>query len=90
MDEEKIKEAVEYMVSYGTAHTSYGNWKFGADDLADAIGTSVERILEQYDRIFNLLLCRKEVLDVEEDSDNGVKLYSIYFGTDFCPNLWPY
>ena len=90
MDESKIMEAVEYMVSHGTQSTNYGNWKFGVDDIAAAIDVSEEDILEQYNRIFNLLLCRKEVLDVEEDSDNGVKLYSIYFGTDFCPNLWPY
>ena len=90
MDESKIKEAVEYMVSYGTYHTNYGNWKFGVDDLSAALNVPEEDIIESYYQILEMLASREEVLDVIEDTDEGTAMYDISFGTKYCPNLWPY
>lgn len=90
MDESRIIEAVEYMVSHGTRSTNYGNWKFGIDELAEALGVAEKDIVESYYQIFEMLASREEVLDVIEDTDNGVVLYDISFGTKYCPNLWPY
>ena len=45
MDESKISEAVEYMVSHGTLSTNYGNWKFGTDELAEALGVAEKDIV---------------------------------------------
>lgn len=33
MDEQTIKEVVDYMISCGTEHTNYGNWIFEIGDL---------------------------------------------------------
>ena len=90
MDESEIMEAVEYMVSHGTQSTNYGNWRFGTDELAEALGVAEKDIIESYYQIFEMLASREEVLDVIEDTDDGVALYDISFGTKYCPNLWPY
>ena len=45
MDESEIMEAVEYMVSHGTQSTNYGNWKFGTDELAEALGVAEKDII---------------------------------------------
>ena len=83
-----VKEIVDYMVEHGTENTHYGNWIFGLeDDLANFSEMSVEQLMAQKDEIYDELLDREEVADVDEYEQDGVHLFSIYFYTSFCPNL---
>lgn len=88
MDELKVKEIVDYMVEHGTESTHYGNWIFGLeDDLVNFSEMSVERLMNRADEIYDELIGREEVADVDEYEQDGVHLFSIYFYTSFCPNL---
>ena len=89
MDELKVKEIVDYMVEHGTESTHYGNWIFGVeDDLAAFSEMSNEWLMEHYNDIYDELISREEVAAADEDMENGVHLFSIYFYTSFCPNLY--
>ena len=89
MDEQKVKEIADYMVEHGTKSTHYGNWIFGVeDDLAAFSEMPKEWLMQHYNDIYNELLGREEVADVDEDMDKGVHLFSIYFYTSFCTNLY--
>lgn len=88
MDELKVKEIVDYMVEHGTESTHYGNWIFGVeDDLVNFSEMSVEWLMDRADEIYDELIGREEVADVDEYEQDGVHLFSIYFYTSFCPNL---
>lgn len=88
MDELKVKEIVDYMVEHGTESTHYGNWIFGLeDDLVNFSEMSVECLMNRADEIYDELIGREEVADVDEYEQDGVHLFSIYFYTSFCPNL---
>ncbi len=88
MDELKVKEIVDYMVEHGTESTHYGNWIFGLeDDLVNFSEMSVEWLMNRADEIYDELIGREEVADVDEYEQDGVHLFSIYFYTSFCPNL---
>ena len=88
MDELKVKEIVDYMVEHGTESTHYGNWIFGLeDDLVNFSEMSVEWLMNREDEIYDELIGREEVADVDEYEQDGVHLFSIYFYTSFCPNL---
>lgn len=88
MDELKVKEIVDYMVEHGTESTHYGNWIFGLeDDLVNFSEMSVEWLMDRADEIYDELIGREEVADVDEYEQDGVHLFSIYFYTRFCPNL---
>ena len=89
MDELKVKEIVDYMVEHGTESTHYGNWIFGVeDDLVAFSEMPKEWLMRHYDDIYNDLIKREEVADVDEDMNKGVHILSIYFYTSFCPNLY--
>lgn len=84
----KVKEIVDYMVEHGTESTHYGNWIFGLeDDLVNFSEMSVEWLMNRADEIYDELIGREEVADVDEYEQDGVHLFSIYFYTSFCPNL---
>ena len=88
MNELKVKEIVDYMVEHGTESTHYGNWIFGLeDDLVNFSEMSVEWLMNRADEIYDELIGREEVADVDEYEQDGVHLFSIYFYTSFCPNL---
>ena len=88
MDELKVKEIVDYMVEHGTESTHYGNWIFGVeDDLVNFSEMSVEWLMDRADEIYDELIGREEVADVDEYEQDGVHLFSIYFYNSFCPNL---
>lgn len=83
-----VKEIVDYMVEHGTENTHYGNWIFGLeDDLVNFSEMSVEWLMNRADEIYDELIGREEVADVDEYEQDGVHLFSIYFYTSFCPNL---
>lgn len=83
-----VKEIVDYMVEHGTENTHYGNWIFGLeDDLVNFSEMSVEWLMNRADEIYDELIGREEVTDVDEYEQDGVHLFSIYFYTSFCPNL---
>ena len=83
-----VKEIVDYMVKHGTENTHYGNWIFGLeDDLVNFSEMSVEWLMNRADEIYDELIGREEVADVDEYEQDGVHLFSIYFYTSFCPNL---
>ena len=84
----RVKEIVDYMVEHGTENTHYGNWIFGLeDDLVNFSEMSVEWLMDRADEIYDELIGREEVADVDEYEQDGVHLFSIYFYTSFCPNL---
>lgn len=83
-----VKEIVDYMVEHGTENTHYGNWIFGLeDDLVNFSEMSVEWLMDWADEIYDELIGREEVADVDEYEQDRVRLFSIYFYTSFCPNL---
>lgn len=83
-----VKEIVDYMAEHGTENTHYGNWIFGLeDDLVNFSEMSVEWLMNRADEIYDELIGREEVADVDEYEQDGVHLFSIYFYTSFCPNL---
>lgn len=83
-----VKEIVDYMVEHGTESTNYGNWIFGLeDDLVGFSEMSAEWLMTRKDEIYDELIGREEVADVDEYEQDGVHLFSIYFYTSFCPNL---
>ena len=89
MDEQKVKEIVDYMVEHGTESTTYGNWIFGVeDDLAAFSEMSNDWLMQHYDDIYDELIMREEVAEVDREVDRGVHTFSIYFYTNFCPNLY--
>lgn len=84
-----VKEIVDYMVEHGTESTHYGNWIFGIeDDLVGFTEMPVEWLMDRKDEIYDELIDREEVADVDEYEQDGVHLFSIYFYTSFCPNLY--
>lgn len=83
-----VKQIVGYMVEHGTESTHYGSWIFGLeDDLVLFSEMPVKWLLEHKDEIYDELLGREEVADVDDYEENGVHRFSIYFYTGFCPNL---
>lgn len=90
MDEQTIKEVVDYMISYGTEHTNYGNWIFEIGDLCVSFDILEDWFYEHNEEIIDELYTRAEVLDVEQefDSDANPLTYDVNFGTKYCSNLW--
>ncbi len=83
-----VKQIVDYMVEHGTENTHYGNWIFGLEDeLVQFSEMSVEWLLARKDEIYDELIGREEVADIDEYEEDGVHIFSIYFYTSFCPNL---
>lgn len=76
-----INEIVELMVSYGTSETLYGNYCFEWERLANTF--EIELNKETRDDIIRALGERKEISYIDEDEEE----ISLYFYTDYCPNL---
>ncbi|MVB13058.1 hypothetical protein CAFE_38130 [Caprobacter fermentans] len=76
---QKMMEAVDYIVSTGTQNTTEGNWIISFDELAQQTG--FEHDFNSMDTLMDMLHEREEVANVElGDSSIDVCYY-----LDFCP-----
>ena len=84
MDNEKVREIVDYMVSEGTQNTNYGSWCFDIPELCDKFDLTMAWFYEHNDAICAELATRDEVADYEQNYDwnNHPLDYALVYGTD--------
>ena len=78
-----INEIVNYMVNYGTNQTLYGNYCFDYADIENKFNIKLNQSV--IDDIVRELSNRKEISYIDEDEDD--EEISLYFYTNYCPNL---
>ena len=76
---QKLMEAVDYIVSTGTQNTTEGNWIIGFDELAQQTG--FEHDFNSMDTLLDMLHEREEVANVEL----GDTTIDVCYYLDFCP-----
>lgn len=77
-----INEIVNYMIDFGIENTLYGNYCFSFVDLKDYF--KIEFNEETIDNIIRELATHEEIADIDYDEDE----ISLYFYTNYCPNLF--
>ena len=84
MDNEKVREIVDYMVSEGTQNTNYGSWSFDIPELCDKFDLTMAWFYEHNDEICRELGERDEVADYEQNYDwnNNPLDYEVVYGID--------
>lgn len=83
---EKVKEIVDYMISYGTEHTNYGTWIFEIPELCESFELPPKWFYAHNDDIIDELYDREEILDVVQEFDYNCHPieYNVNFGTAYC------
>ena len=79
-----VNNVVNRIVKVSTTNTSTGNWYADYDDVADLI--SHDDYLKYFDFIYNELLSRSEVLDLNITDEHE---FDGMYGLAYCPNyVW--
>ena len=76
---EKIKNAIEHIISDGTQNTSSGNWILYLGEFPDI---TPEELTTHADEICAMLEQREEVAEVSFDGES----FDVCYYLDFCPN----
>lgn len=75
-----LKNIANYMVESGCNSTLYGNYCFDFEEIEKKFDIKLDE--EKIDLIYGFLMENKKVAKVDTEEE-----FSIYFYTNFCPNL---
>lgn len=75
-----LKNIADYMVESGTKSTLYGNYCFDFEEIEKKFNIKLDE--EKINLIYSFLMENKKVAEVDTEEE-----FSIYFYTNFCPNL---
>jgi len=79
---QKMEAVVDYVITYGTQNTSWGNWVTDFLDIPEEVADH-DFIKANADEICDMLAVRDEVLDIAMNGDN----FDVVYGLAYCPNL---
>ena len=79
---QKMEAVVDYIITYGTQNTSWGNWITDFNKIPNEVANH-DFIKANAEEICDMLAVRDEVLDIAMNGDN----FSIVYGLAYCPDL---